>query len=633
VLLDNVERGLPLARLLETLSPLDITTLLTSRSEPASPRVRLLRLDMLAPEPAVALFAERFSSRGGSWSAERDEGASHAIVDALGGLPLAIELAAARAARTGLPLSTLATELRAPDALARLSDPLDPSASVRYSLSKTLLALSPVTRARFAALGLPEGPEWPEAVVERMFAAVMTSGETTSPPHADLEALAAYSLVSFVAGRQGERRIRLHPLVRELAREELAQQDEATQRAALAGLLAGVSAWVTQQHRDNMEVVARVLADEDLIVGTLRGAYAAGVELPVALTITVALENPMLIMYRPLISEDLSIHHLQAARALGDRRQELGALDWLSQIAERTGHGGDAARYRQEALPIARELGEQATVVEFTAALGSTAAEAGRLEEAQRLYDEARATMREMVEHPMDGRMLNILGILATKLGHLAEAAPLLDRASRRAHDTGDLETESLALYNLADVFVMRGDYPEARRLFDRSLALVLDAAASVGLKLDAEAEGPQAAWYDKFGEIALKTGDLVAAVEYFEQALRLVEVSQYDPTMLPHLKGNLAVVHGEAARMRADPAEALRCYREALALYDQEGALVYDHMTRDYVSFVQERIAALSPSRPAAASATPEAALAATEAPSAGAVRARRRRWPWRRG
>jgi tetratricopeptide (TPR) repeat protein len=262
------------------------------------------------------------------------------------------------------------------------------------------------------------------------------------------------------------------------------------------------------------------------------------------------------------------------------------------------GRGEMATRYRQEALPIARALGDRATVVEFTAALGATAAQTGRLEEAQRLYDDARETMREMSEmgeHPMDGRMLNILGILATTLAHLEEAAALLERASVRAHDTGDVEMQMLALYNLADVFAIRGDYSEARRLLDQSFARRRDSVAALGVELDAEAAGPEAVWYDKFGEIALKTGDLASAVEYFQRALHLVETSQYDPSMVPHLRGNLAVVHGEGAHLRGETAEALRCYQEALALYDQEVPHVYNHMTRDHVAFVQERIALVS--------------------------------------
>src|SRR5262249_4784013 len=103
-LLDNVEPALPISRLLDTATPVGITTLMTCRSEPSSPRVRLLRLETLGLDAGVHLFAARYQARGGSWTRERDEATTGGIVDALGGLPLAIELAAARAARTRLSL-------------------------------------------------------------------------------------------------------------------------------------------------------------------------------------------------------------------------------------------------------------------------------------------------------------------------------------------------------------------------------------------------------------------------------------------------------------------------------------------------------------------------------------------------
>ncbi len=104
-LLDNVEPDLPLARLLDTVSPLGIATLVTTRVEPTSQHIRLLNLDALDAEAGVRLFAERFADRGGKWDAQHDTPAAPAIVDALGGLPLAIELAAARAAHAPAALN------------------------------------------------------------------------------------------------------------------------------------------------------------------------------------------------------------------------------------------------------------------------------------------------------------------------------------------------------------------------------------------------------------------------------------------------------------------------------------------------------------------------------------------------
>ncbi len=102
VLLDNVERGVPLDRLVETLLGARLTVLITSRYLPASKRVEVLRLDVLAPDSARALFRDRYTERGGDWQEERDAFVTLEVVRGLGYLPLAIELAAARAALRAL---------------------------------------------------------------------------------------------------------------------------------------------------------------------------------------------------------------------------------------------------------------------------------------------------------------------------------------------------------------------------------------------------------------------------------------------------------------------------------------------------------------------------------------------------
>ncbi|HEX6123261.1 MAG TPA: DUF4062 domain-containing protein, partial [Ktedonobacterales bacterium] len=217
VLVDNVEHDLPLARMLDLLAPLGVHALVTARHEPASPRLRLVRLDALEPAPAVELFTERYTARGGAWDSARDAEPARAVVEALGRLPMAIELAAARAARQQTGVATLAAELGEADRLGKLRDPLDATRSVRYAFSRSLELLTAGQRARFAALGLPEGADWPRGVVERLFAAVPKAAGI--PANDDLEALAALSLAQLVGEPAGPR-VRLHPLLRDLAREE-----------------------------------------------------------------------------------------------------------------------------------------------------------------------------------------------------------------------------------------------------------------------------------------------------------------------------------------------------------------------------------------------------------------------------
>ncbi len=266
-LLDNVERDLPIDRVLEALPALGITVLLTARHQVASSRLRLARLDVLEVEAAVQLFASRYADRGGAW-----------VVELLGRLPLAIERAAASAARSGGGVATLAAELRTADRLGKLRDPLDRAKSVRFVFENSLAQLDPLQRARFVALGLPAGRDWPRVVIDRLLSAIPTVPEQARAAGEDLEALAALSLVILApAEPRGETpgasvwragRVRLHPLLRELAQQEWGREPAETRRAGVVALLAAV-ATVVDEHERAIGLLER---EEDLIVGALRSA-------------------------------------------------------------------------------------------------------------------------------------------------------------------------------------------------------------------------------------------------------------------------------------------------------------------------------------------------------------------------
>jgi tetratricopeptide (TPR) repeat protein len=580
VLLDNVEPGLPVGRLLDTLEPLGIVTLLTTRVEPSSQRVRLLRLDALDAQSGVRLFAERYTDRGGAWDATQDENATQQIVEALGGLPLAIELAAARAARTRLALPTLTEELRAPDALARLSDPLDPSAGVRYSLGQTLLALTPSERLRFVALGLPEGRDWPPPVVERLFTEVLVSQEGLPPAQADLEALVAYSLVSLVPA-QGEDapRIHLHPLVRDLAREELTQQAASVQRTALAGLLAGVAAWVVE-HRMDFAVLAR---DDELTVGTLRAAAREQVEPPLIIATVKALDT-YLVSHNFALREELVGLQLASARAIGDRKGELIALHRLAGTFALLGRHDQQYRSAREAVEVARALSDPRELASALGAAAGAAAEAGHVDEAGTLYEEGRSSGRALQAGPGMAGTFNNLADAAARLGHLQEAATLFARALESARLGGVHPVTMIVLLgNYGEVCSLLGDYPAARERLEEAAALLR------GSQSLAEA-GAQ----DILGEIVLKGGDVESAARLFQEALQTLEHHYMDipegAQMLAHLRGNLAATEGEAARLRGDRREARRRFEEALGIFEGAETLSL-HYTRAYEDFVRERL------------------------------------------
>jgi tetratricopeptide (TPR) repeat protein len=583
VLLDNVEPGLPLARLLDLLQPLGIATLITTRVEPASQRVRLLRLEVLDPDAAVRLFAARYADRGGWWDAARDMVATTAIVDALGELPLAIELAAARAARTRLSLPALAQELRAPDAIARLSDPVDPSSCVRYSLGKTLLALSASQRLRFAALGLPEGAEWALPIIVRLFEGVPANQDGVAPTQGDVEALVAYSLVGLTEAQAtagtGAPRLRLHPLVRELAHEEWTPLPAPAQAAALAALLAGVRDWVEAHQFQDDRLYRALVPDEDLIAGALRQAAARQTEQAEVNRIVEAWGRYLLMSDQRLTYEMRTLQ-VASARAIGDRPAELSAIYGLIRIAGFSGREDEAAQLRRRALVLARELGDQVGVLRMLGALGEEAAAHGRHSEAEHVYAEAEVIAGQMGERLTDFEALNNLGNAARALGRPDEARRWYQRALASAHAAGAFLQEFLTEGNLAFLAYERGDTGAMRRLVETYIpfARATGNGHTIGIVVNAH------------GQLTLREGDLESAASDFSEALFLFEQSGVAP-MAAHVRANQRLLAGLQALRQGDRGVAEQAFEQALRQFE---AIGYLPDTPDQRSFVRQLLAEL---------------------------------------
>jgi hypothetical protein len=158
VLLDNVEVKLPLTRALATLNALGVTVLVASRHRPLLPGLTSVPLDVLDLIPAIELFTRRYAEANGTCDAESDPPLAKLIVERLGRLPLAIELAAVYAAFTEQCVAGLATQLEQADRLHPLNDPNDPTHSVRYAFEQSESNPFAAAATRLCGAGLTRWP-------------------------------------------------------------------------------------------------------------------------------------------------------------------------------------------------------------------------------------------------------------------------------------------------------------------------------------------------------------------------------------------------------------------------------------------------------------------------------------------
>jgi len=384
LVLDNVERVVRachdlLAGLLEGAPELRV--LVTSRVAPSLRVGAVVNVPPLDTAAGVALFEER---AGRAWP----PGTLEPLVDHLDGLPLAIELAANRAAV--LAPSQLIERLEHRFRLLR--DPLRPDEPRRGSLRSTLDLswdlLEPLDRAVLAGCAVFEGGFTVDAVE-----AVV---EVDAPEGSVLDAvqrLVAHSLatpVAVVAGR-GERRLRLLDSVRHYAAERRADVGLDPRR-----LRAAHSRWYGRLARAAVEAI-RVGADTTelhhlaLEADNLR-AVARGAE-------EVAAEDAAWACMA------LAEHHC----AVGPRELALRAADEGVAWAERAGRPAIRSealltravtvyllRQRhvadedtEPALALAREIGDHRLVVRVLLQLLVARANVGQVEEAAATVGEA----------------------------------------------------------------------------------------------------------------------------------------------------------------------------------------------------------------------------------------------------
>ena len=157
-------------------------------------------------------------------------------------------------------------------------------------------------------------------------------------------------------------------------------------------------------------------------------------------------------------------------RALGDRYGEAAALTMAGAVAWERGEYDDARIQGDAALAFARQLGDPAAIALALHHRGDAAYKLGDLQDAQDLYSESLAIRRTLGDRAGMSEMLNNLGGLLADTGSHEEAAAMLAESLALARQVGDLDTAAYAEMNLGQAYGRLGEYDRARHLLDGAL-------------------------------------------------------------------------------------------------------------------------------------------------------------------
>ena len=445
LVLDNFEQvldaGADIGRLLRACA--GISVVITSRARlgiraerefpvlplPTPDPRRLPPLAELAEIDAVRLFLQRAAAVRSDFALTDANAASVAAICArLDGLPLAIELAAARirAMSPQMLLDRLVNRLALLKNGAR--DLPERQQTLRATIEWSHSLLAPAEQALFARLAVFAGG-FQLDVAEALF------GNDAGGDVIDgVMTLVDHSMLRAVTGGDGEPRYTMLETLREFGLERLAAEGAAGRaREAHAG-------WCL------------ALADE-------AGAGLAGADQTVWI-------------------DRLEVEHdnlrgglgwmAEAGRA-GDLLTLAGALAPFWEIR---GFLTEGRRWLEQALAGAPAAGEPASELRAVLSAGNLAHMQGRFEQARAHYETGVVLARTIGDQGREASLLSNLGSVALALGDLDEAAALYRRSLALADALGDRRRRGNALANLGAVAHYRGEIADARERYAECLAL-----------------------------------------------------------------------------------------------------------------------------------------------------------------
>jgi predicted ATPase/class 3 adenylate cyclase len=358
-----------------------------------------------------------------------------ALCRRLDGLPLAIELAAAR------------SRLLGPRALLdRIDDHLGTgvTASDRPERQRTLGAtiawsyhlLEPPEQQVFRRLGV-------FAASADLDAVAAVAGDGSTDPLDTIGRLVDANLLHVVEAADGEPRISLLETIRSFARERLGESEEADE--------------VRLRH------LRWCIETADRTTGLLRGPMHMA-----ALDQLSAIESDI----RDALRWSLRPAAESADGAAGAARAESGhaLLALMSRYWYRFGNAAEARFWHERGVATLTDADSGSSIL-LLHGLGISMLQQNEIEQGRATLERALAMARRLGDRDMEARELNSLAIASRQVGDDVEALELLQQSLALAREIGEPTREATALSNMVVVLIDLGRYAEAVETAGQAMA------------------------------------------------------------------------------------------------------------------------------------------------------------------
>jgi predicted ATPase/DNA-binding SARP family transcriptional activator len=436
----------------------------------------------LADADATALFSARARALDPDFDAEESASEIAEICDRLDGLPLAIELAAARVKL--LPPNALLERLgRGIDLLrARGDDVPQRQRTLRAAIDWSYGLLGDRDADVFRQLAVFSGG-WRVEAAE----AVCRSREDDVLER--LESLLDHNLVR-VRDEDGERRFAMLATIRDYAREKLDAADEAEATHLLHATwyaTVATDAGATLRHSGSElgGALARLEHEHENFRAALTWTHEHGhgellSRLCAGLWLFWYMHNHAREGARWL---ELAV----AGPAPQPSKVRAHLLEGASVFAGLQSDLPRAERLTEESLAMYQELGDRQGTAFLVRDSGMAAARKGDFTAASAFYEESAALFRELGDRRALANVISNLGDLALRQGDAVSAKVFCSESLALQREIGTTFDIVISLQNLAFAALHEGDVEDARARLEESLLLAhdLDATACIGYALE----------------------------------------------------------------------------------------------------------------------------------------------------
>jgi predicted ATPase/class 3 adenylate cyclase/Tfp pilus assembly protein PilF len=490
---------------------------------------------------------------------ETNRAAVAEVVRLLDGLPLAIELAAARV-RVLSPAQLVDRMRDRFSLLAGACGAAARQATLRAAIDWSWELLTPWEQAAFAQCSVFEGGftlEAAEAVLD-------LSSWREAPPAMDaVQALVDKSLLRiWVPAEQSRYDIEepyfgMYMSIHEYAAEKLQASGQAASRLAEGRHGRYFAGFGTDEAIEALSLRGGVkrrrelaLELDNLIVACRRAVRRADGQHAVAAYLAIwevlELQGPCALGI-DLGSQVLAVDTLDAS-------QRAAALQARATAYRRAGRSDEAATGFEQALAPSREIGDRRREAGILVTFGNLRRDQGRMGDSRAHLEASLAIAREVGNRRLEGNLIGNLGILHAVQGRLEEARAHFEQALAIHREVGNRRIEGIDTSNLGNVYHEQGKFEEAGARYQQALAIHRE----VGNRRD------EGVVIGNFGVLCRDQGRLDEARERCEDALAIVrEVG--DRLFEGVVLGELAKVlrdQGGTAGARAHLDQALAIHR-----------------------------------------------------------------------